>query len=194
MRWEVASGCRDHRGAPEGPLRGTPEPLGQAGTPLSCWDSAVVAGEVRPRFHRELPRPADNSREAVRGAQRVWCERSHHRFSPQLEAADVRAWCNQASQCSQGPAAPASSGLGVGEPCPGGALQGGHQEAGATALRSIGPWLTLLRGWVPEGALCVAPRRWGSLRVPGRAPDRWVGCCLRCSEPVGRAQGISLLK
>ena len=124
----------------------------------------------------------------------VCSERSHHRFSPQLEAADVRAWCHQASQCSQGPAAPASSGPGVGEPCLGGASQGGHKEAGATALRSIGPSFTLLRGWVPEGALGVAPRCWGSLRMPGKAPEWGVGCCLRCSEPVGRAQGVPLLK
>lgn len=129
----------------------------------------------------------------MRGVQRAQGEMSHHRLYPQLEAADGRAWSHQASQCSQGPAAPASSGPGVGEPCPGGASEGGHQEAGATALLSIGPWHTLLRGWVPEGALYVAPRRW-VLHVPGRAPKTGVGCCLRCSEPVGRTQGISLLK
>ena len=71
MCWEVASGYRDHRGAPEGPLCGMLEPLGQAGTPLPCWDSVVVAGEARPCFYRERPSPADNSREAVRGVQRV---------------------------------------------------------------------------------------------------------------------------
>ena len=32
----------------------------------------------------------------------VCSERSHHRFSPQLEAADVRAWCHQASQLKSG--------------------------------------------------------------------------------------------